>query len=185
VTTLAAWLGLVAQPITPSIAAPDEIVLRYLRAFGPATMADIRTWSWLSGLRLVVERLRPRLRTYRDEAGRELLDVVDGVFAEASAAARVRFLGEYDNVFLSHADRSRMTGDTPWGIAFVRKGAFFVDGFLAGSWSITRTGDRASMTIEPRVPLDASHREVEAEAQALLGFLAPDAASSGVVFAAQ
>jgi hypothetical protein len=184
VTTLAAWLGLPAEPLTPVVAAPDELVRRYLRAFGPATVADIRTWSWLSGLRPVVDRLRPRLRAYRDESGRELLDVEDGIFAEASAPAPVRFLGEYDNLFLSHADRSRITGDVAWGITFARKGAFFVGGFLAGSWSATDSGDRVSMTIEPRLRVDAFHDEIEAEAHALLRFLAPDATSHAIEFAA-
>ena len=144
------------EPVVPPVAPPDEVVLRYLRAFGPASAADIRTWSWLSGLRPVIERLRPRLRTYRDEAGRELLDVEDGVFADGDGPAPVRFLGEYDNVFLSHADRSRVTGDLAWGTSFVRQGSFFVDGFLAGAWRSANLTSRATLSIDPRLPVAGS-----------------------------
>jgi DNA glycosylase AlkZ-like len=163
----------------------EATVLRYLRAFGPATAADIRTWSWLTGLRPVLERLRPMLRAYRDEMGRELLDVSDGVFAESDLAAPVRFLGQYDNLFLSHADRSRVTGDLRWGSDYVRKGAFFVDGFLAGAWQLAEARGTASLTIEPRRRLGASERyEVAAEGEALLRFLSPGASGSLAITAA-
>ena len=111
---------------------------RYLAAFGPATVSDIRTWSWLTGLREVVEGMRPHLRTYRDEAGRELLDVEDGVIADAGPPAPVRFLPQYDNVFLSHDDRSRLNGGMSWGLDFAWKGPILVDGFITGAWRIRR-----------------------------------------------
>lgn len=94
-------------------------------------------------------RLRPRLRSYADEAGRELVDVEDGLFADPEESAPVRFLGEYDNVFLAHADRSRITGDASWGAAYARKGAFFIDGFLAGSWRASEVGGRATPPSSP------------------------------------
>jgi hypothetical protein len=170
-TTVATGLG---EPATteaaPAAAGAGEAVLRYLRAFGPATTSDIRTWSWLAGVREIVDRLRPSLRTYRDEAGRELLDVADGLFADPSAEAPVRFLPEYDNVFLSHADRTRITGDLRWGAAFAHLGTFFVDGFLAGAWKLTD----GALSVRPMMPLDAAqHDEVESEARALLAFLVP------------
>lgn len=184
-TTLATWLRLPDDALRSSDAAVDVIVLRYLRAFGPAALADIRTWSWLRGLREVVARLRPRLRAYRDQAGRELLDVEDGVFAGGDEPAPVRFLGEYDNVFLAHADRSRITGDTSWGVAYARKGSFFVDGYLAGAWWASETDARASLSIEPRTPLGRATDEVAAEGEALLDFLVPEATSLEVEFLAR
>lgn len=90
-TTLSTWLGQAPD----QGAEPDAVVLRYLRSFGPATVADIRTWSWLGGLREVIERIRPRLRTYRDEKGREPLHVEHGRFADPDEPAPVRFLPEY------------------------------------------------------------------------------------------
>ncbi len=92
VTTAEAWLG---RPLaaSPSV---DELVLRYLRAFGPATAADVATWSRLTGIAAVLDRLGGQLRQWHDEHGRTLWDVADGELADpeipapGAAAARVR-----------------------------------------------------------------------------------------------
>jgi alkylhydroperoxidase family enzyme len=184
ITTLAAWLHQLGAE-SPVTDLPDEIVLRYLGAFGPATIADVRAWSWLTDVRGVVDRLRPRLVTYRDQAGRQLLDVEDGVIADPDEPAPPRFTGEYDNVFIAHADRSRITGDSTWGAGFIRKGAFFVDGFLAGAWRLISKPGRTALAIEPMRPLSAAERaEVEVEAVALLGLLAPETEKRDVEWAA-
>lgn len=182
---LDSWLGPDQGGDSSPDAALDETVLRYLRAFGPATAADVRTWPWLSGAGDVLGRLRPELRSYRDEAGRESLDVEDGMFADPDQPAPVRFLGEYDNVFLSHADRSRITGDLSWGATFARKGSFFVDGVLAGAWGLKTSQDSVTLEVEPMKQLSAaSQTEVVTEAEALLQFLAPGAISTRVLLAA-
>ncbi len=174
VTTLSSWVG---RP-PGSATGAEELVVRYLRAFGPASLADIRTWSWLTDVRSVVDRLRPELRVYRDEAGRELFDAADGVFCDRSVPAPVRFLPQYDNLFLSHADRGRLMADLRWDSSFGHHGTVFVDGFLAGSWRLRTTKGASALTVRLRTPVSPGERkQVRAEAEALLVFLAPDATS--------
>jgi hypothetical protein len=173
-TTLEAWLG---KPLGGD-ASPDALIERYLRAFGPATVADARNWSRLTGLREVFERLRPRLRTFRDEAGRELFDVPDGVLSDPETPAPPRFLPQYDNVFLGHEDRSRIVGDnfrqTPWIEGTF--GTVLVDGFIAALWKILRKDGTATLLIEPVTTLGRRDQgAVAAEGERLLTFTDPEA----------
>jgi hypothetical protein len=172
--TLAAWLGRLAPASIP----PDNAIMRYLRAFGPATVADIRTWSGLTGLREAIDRLRPRLRTYRDEVGRQLIDVENGVFAGPETAAPPRLLPQYDNILLSHDDRARIVGDRRLAIGPTWKGTLLVDGFLGGTWRLRTEHGDAVLTVElDLVPKRPVHTEVQAEGERLLQFLTPDARS--------
>ncbi len=176
-TTLEAWTG--QQPAAYAL---EEVVLRYLRAFGPASTSDVRTWSWLTGLREVIDPLRPRLRVYRDERGRELLDVEDGVIADPDLPAPVRFLPQYDNVFLSHDDRSRINGALTWGLEFGWKGAILIDGGINAAWRVRRDRKGSTMTIELGRPLTAAERaELKAEAERLARFLDPEAPAERVI----
>lgn len=171
-------------------ASPDSLVLRYLAAFGPASVADIQTWCWLTRLGAVVEKLRPQLRTFRDEAGRELFDVPDGPLPDPDTPAPVRFLPTYDNLLLSHKDRSRVLPDmSAWLVgpsqfdAIFGGGSFSLDGFLAGGWKIERekAAGRATLVLIPARrltgPEDAAVAE---EAAGLVAFLAADAATRDV-----
>jgi len=173
-TTAEAWLGASMAP-DPSI---DDLLLRYLAAFGPASVADMRVWSWLTGLREVVERLRPRLRTFRDEGGRELFDVEDGVIADPDLAVPIRFLPQYDNVFLSHDDRSRILVGGVKVEDLVWKGGVLIDGYVGAAWRIRRDKKAATMTVTLYVPVTGVQgAEIEAEGKRLFSFLAPDAGS--------
>lgn len=176
-TTAQVWLG---RPLGTSTE-PDEAILRYLAAFGPATVADMRIWSWLTGLRAVVERLRPRLRTFRDEDGRELFDVEDGLLLDPDVPAPIRFLPQYDNIFLSHDDRSRILVERMTVPDLVWRGGVLIDGFVAAAWRIRREKLDATMTIELVNPVsDAQRHEIEEEATRLLAFVAADAESRDV-----
>ncbi len=173
--TMEDWLG---RPLADETAA-ESLVLRYLAAFGPATIADIATWSWLTEVRPMMERLRPGLRVYQDEQGRELFDIPDGLLPDPETPAPPRFLPEYDNVLLSHKDRTRITErdrKVPWPAGDGgRMGTFLADGFTAGTWRINREGGRATLAIEPWAPMrNADQSLVEMEAAGLLAFVAPD-----------
>jgi hypothetical protein len=134
-------------------ASPDELILRYLNAFGPAGIADIRAWSGLTGVDEVIERLRPRLRSFRDELGRELFDVPDGPLPDPATPAPVRFVAPFDNLVLAHADRTRIMDETArTAIASLNgmvPGTVLLDGFVAGSWRATRSGKTRSLAVEP------------------------------------
>ena len=182
-TTVEHWLG---APM--AAAAPVEAtMLRYLRAFGPATDADARVWSGLTGLREVFERIRAHLVTFRDERGRELFDLPDAPRPDGGAPAPVRFLPEYDNVGLSHADRSRMAGRPlpPWpppGSGGML-GTVLVDGFAAGFWRITRTRAGMSTAVATAAPLATGEEQtVGEEALRLLELVAPGAGHGTVTF---
>jgi hypothetical protein len=171
-TTVAAWLGR-SVGTDPT---PDEVILRYLAAFGPATVMDIQAWCWLTKLREPVERLRPKVQTFRDEQGNELFDLPDAQRPDPDTPIPPRFLPEYDNLLLSHADRTRVIVDEHRTRVFT-KGAVLVDGFVTGSWKIDRSRAAATLLIESFVPLSEPDRiAVTEEGAYLLAFAAPGAA---------
>ena len=184
-TTAETWLG---RPLV-SGSSIDDVVLRYLGAFGPATVADVATWSRLTGLREVVERLRPRLRTFRDERGRELFDLPEAPRPDPDTLAPVRFLPEYDNVLLSHADRSRFIASddrTRLGrVVGPIHGAVLHDGFGFGLWRLERDAGSATLVINhARRTTKRAAAAVAAEGRRYLRFVAADADVSHVRFAA-
>jgi len=170
-TTAERWLG---RPLEPS-GPPDELLLRYLTAFGPATIDDMRKWSGLSGLGCAIERLRPRLRSFRDEQGHELLDVLDGPLPDPDTPAPVRFLPECDNAVLAHADRTRIVSDAHRKLVTATK-TFLVDGFVRGTWKIIAAKQLATLVISPAAPIGRDDRLALAEEGIkLLAFTAGDA----------
>ncbi|MFF7885473.1 winged helix DNA-binding domain-containing protein [Streptomyces sp. NPDC020794] len=177
-TTAEHWLG---RPTEPS-PGPDAAVLRYLAAFGPASVKDMQTWAGLTRLREAFERLRPRLLTFRDENGVELFDLPDAPRPDSDTPAPPRFLPEFDNLLLSHADRSRVVPAGLKGRTWTGNQAYctlLVDGFLGGLWR--QEGD--VLTIEPFGRLTKVQREeVVAEAEGLLRMLSGASASYDIRF---
>jgi hypothetical protein len=165
---------------------PDAVVLRYLRAFGPASARDFATWSGLKGARELLDRLRPELRIFRDESGRELFDVVDGPLPDPDTPAPPRFLAEFDNILLSHADRTRVIEGTrkppiPPGNGGVQ-GTVLIDGFMRASWKLT---PGAELRVTPYTPLARrAATEVAEEGERLLAFLSPGEPKTSVVITA-
>jgi len=170
------WLGRPLDP-EPSV---ERMLLRYLAAFGPATVADMQSWSGMARLDETIARMAPRLRTFHDERGRELFDLPRAPRPDGDTPAPPRFLPLYDNVLLGHADRTRVLSEearrrrtSPNG---VWPAAFLVDGFVAGSWRVVRRGDAATLYIEPFARLARPDRAaVLEEGEGLLAFIAGDA----------
>jgi hypothetical protein len=148
-------------------------VLRYLAAFGPASVKDMQTWAGLTRLREVFERLRPQLVTFRDPNGVELFDLPDAPRPDADTPAPPRFLPEFDNLLLSHADRSRVVPPEYRGRSWLGNFAyctFLVDGFLAGVWKLTED----ALVVEPFGKLTKAERaDVVEEGARMLGVMHP------------
>lgn len=176
--TVESWLG---RPIGID-AAPDGLVLRYLAAFGPATVADVQNWSGLTRLAEVVERLAPRLRAFRAADGRLLHDLPDAPRPDEEVPAPVRFLPEYDNVLLGHADRGRIVpagAGELWDEQY-HWSALLVDGLVRGVWRVARERGRATLHVRAPGLTAADEEAVAAEATALLAFLEPASAAREV-----
>jgi hypothetical protein len=169
--TLETWLGR-EQDDEPDT---TEMVRRYLRAFGPATAADISAWSGLRGMRRVLTSMREELRTYRDAENRELFDLEGLPVVDEATPAPVRLLGRYDNVWLSHDRRDRVTPDAEkrrrWmGVNGGIGCTVFVDGVLEGLWRQTDTG---KLDVELFRALSRAERaDLDAEAAGVERFLA-------------
>jgi len=187
----AAWLADLdlppADPADPAEAV-SRLVLRYLGAFGPASVNDIQAWSGLTRLREVTERLAGRLRTFTGPGGEALLDLPDAPRPDPGVAAPPRFLPEYDNLLLSFADRSRVIPHTrpvplPPGNG-ATTGTLLIDGRWQANWKITKARGQAVLHIQPFERLSAGDVDaISAEGDALLEFAGPAGAERDVRFA--
>ncbi|CAM5288713.1 winged helix DNA-binding domain-containing protein [Streptomyces avidinii] len=169
-TTVEKWLGKPTGGAPAAAAAQpvDEVVLRYLAAFGPASVKDMQTWAGLTRLREAFERLRPVLAVFQDENGVELFDLPDGPRPDADTPAPPRFLPEFDNVLLSHADRTRVVAPEVKGRSWTGNQAhctLLVDGFLAGLWKLE--GRELTVELFGRVT-KAAKEEIVAEGERMV-----------------
>ncbi len=116
---LSSWLGRPVDPPAPDGADPvgRELVRRYLAAHGPAATADLRAWSGLAGLPAAVAAVRDELVRFRDERGRELLDLPDAPRPDPDTPAPVRFLPAFDNAILGYQERGRIIDDGHRGLS--------------------------------------------------------------------
>ena len=179
-----AWLG---RPI-PTEGDFRRLVFRYLAAFGPARVTDLQTWSGMPKLKEAVEALKPELQVYRDEQGVELLDLPDMPLPPGDTPAPERFLPEFDNLLLSHSNRTRIVADEfrprVYLPALRVAATFLVDGFVAGVWKVEKVKSTATLVVEPFAPLPPGSRAALAdEAERLVRFMEPAAKSHAVRFA--
>ena len=166
-----------------------HLVRRYFTAFGPASTADLQSWSHARGLRPALRDLEPELCRFRDDAGRVLLDLQRAPRVDGDVAAPVRFLPKWDTSIMGYAPPER------WRILPERyrkrviavngdvRQTFTVDGFIAGGWEVERRRGGAVLLLQPfaRLPKEA-RAELDAEGEALLRFVEPDALSYSVTF---
>jgi hypothetical protein len=183
-TLAESWLG---KPISNE----DNfrtLVFRYLAAFGPASVADMQTWSGLPKLKDPIQALKKDLHTYRDEQGRELFDLPDISLPDADTHAPERFLPEYDNLLLSHTKRTRVIADQYRSKVYLPglrvAATFLVDGIVSGVWKTEKKKSAATLLIEPFEKLTKQNRSaLTEEAEKLIRFVEPEAKAYEVRFA--
>jgi hypothetical protein len=183
-TLAEAWIG---RPISPEDNLRD-LVFRYLAAFGPATVTDAQTWLGMK-LKETFEKLRPELQTCRGEGRSELFDLPGLPLPAEDVPAPVRFLPEYDNLLLSHSNRTRVIADEYRSKVYLPglrvAATILVDGFVRGAWKIEKTKTAATLVIEPFDKLTKKDRAaLTEEGERLARFVEPQAKSFGVRFTA-
>jgi len=158
------WLG---APLAEPGESLRALVFRYLAAFGPASAKDFQAWSGITGIKSELEKMKPGLRLFRDEGGNELFDLPGAPLPPADTPAAPRFVSEYDNLVLSHADRRRVIADEDRKKVFLTaarvRATFLLDGFVAGAWKIEKTKKAAALIVEPFAPLSSQDRDAFAE----------------------
>ena len=172
-----AWLGKPkARKTTRTI---EDLVLRYLAAYGPATVSDTQAWLGLPSLKPAFETLRPQLVTFRGERGGELFDLPDAPRPDPEVPAPVRFLPEWDNAIVGRADARLLAAEHRSKVyqpGLRVLATVLIDGQVVGTWKIERRKKVATLTIAPFTRLTAvARRAIEPEAAALLEFAEPDA----------
>lgn len=163
-----------------------ELVKRYLAVFGPASVTDAQTWLGMK-LKDTFEKLRPELQVYRDEGRRELFDLPDMKLPAEDVPAPIRFLPEFDNLLLSHSNRTRVVADEYRSKVYLPAlrvaATILVDGFVRGAWKVEKTKTAAVLVITPFEKLTKKDRAaLTEEGERLVRFVEANAKSFEVRF---
>lgn len=175
--------SLIEEEITTA-PAHDALVLRYLAALGPGSVADAQNFTGIPKLKDSFERLREKLVTFKDDRGKELFDLPKAPRPGPDVEAPARFLPDFDNVILGHSDRRRFVADEHKPLVYQTKNlvalrTFTLDGFVAGTWK----AEKATLTVSSFAALSRKHKSaLEEEGLALLKFLEPEARAPKIVF---
>ncbi|RZQ60140.1 winged helix DNA-binding domain-containing protein [Amycolatopsis suaedae] len=167
---VADWLGREVDPPAPDGGDPvgQAMVRRYLAAYGPAAVADIRGWSGVAGLPAAVSAMRDELVTFRDERGRQLVDLPGAPLPDPDTPAPVRFLPAFDNAILGYHDRTRIIDDEHRNLSVAGERVVLVDGRVSATWTV----DGGTVTVAPLRRLSRADRTaVTEEGQRLAAFL--------------
>jgi hypothetical protein len=180
--TAKSWLG------TGQSADVGALFLRYLAGYGPASVSDFQTWTGMTKLSEAVEALKPRLRVFVDDRGKELYDLPDMPYPAPEMPLPVRFIPEYDNLLIAHADRTRILPEEHRKKVLLTAGrvlsTILVDGFVAGVWKIEINKRQAKLVITPFVTLSIDQQgALIAEGERLTRFVADSAEVITIEFA--
>lgn len=175
---LAAWLGRDIDPLPSDVSDPvgQALLRRYLAAYGPAASADLRAWCGLAGLPAAVAALREELVSFRDERGRELLDLPDAPRPDPDTPAPVRFLPAFDNAILGYHDRGRIIDAEHRGLSVAGERVVLVDGRAAATWRV----ETGTVTVTPLGRLSPAERESVAQEGRETALFLSDGESDGV-----
>lgn len=158
------------------------LLRRYLAAFGPSSAMDAQTWLGITKLKETFDTLKPELVIYKDENGIELFDLPDMPLPAGDMPAPVRFVPEYDNLLIGHADRRRIIADDYRKRVFLSAGrvrsTILLDGFVEGTWRIERVKRTATLVIEPFRALTAAEMDALADEGAYLARFSEDDADT-------
>lgn len=182
-TTADRWL----EPGAP--ADLRALLHRYLVAFGPASVMDFQFWTGMTKLGDALQPLLGELVRYETEDGRALFDLPDMPLPDPDTPAPLRLVPEYDNLVIAHADRTRIIADDDYNRVFLSAarvlGTVLIDGFVAGTWKLSKQRKTVTITITPFAdPSPANRDGLAAEAEDLLRFVDPDASQHIVDFVA-
>ncbi|MEV4142745.1 winged helix DNA-binding domain-containing protein [Amycolatopsis sp. NPDC049691] len=177
---LSTWLGREVDPLAADDTVGRALVRRYLAAYGPAATADLRAWSGLAGLPAAVKAVRDELVGFRDERGRELLDLPDAPRPDPGTPAPVRFLPAFDNAILGYDDRTRVIDDAHRGLSVAGERVVLVDGRVSATWTV----EHDTVTVVPLRKLAKAERTAVAEEGSALAAFLSDGESDRVRLAA-
>lgn len=174
---ISSWLGREVDPPAPDGDPVGQVLVRrYLAAFGPAATADLRAWSGLAGLPAAVAATREELVSFRDERGRELLDLPGAPRPDPDTPAPIRFLPAFDNAILGYHDRTRVIDDAHRGLSVAGARVVLVDGRVAATWDV----DAGTVTVTPLCRFTRADRSAVAEEAGTLASFLSDGESHGV-----
>ncbi|MFI6084939.1 winged helix DNA-binding domain-containing protein [Streptomyces sp. NPDC051217] len=175
---LASWLGREIAPLSPDGSDPvgQALLRRYLAAYGPAASADLRAWCGLAGLPAAVAAIRGELVAFRDERGRELLDLPGAPRPDPDTPAPVRFLPAFDNAILGYHDRGRIIDDAHRGLSVAGERVVLLDGRVAATWTV----EDGTVAVTPLRRFSRADRASVAEQGRELALFLSDGESDGV-----